>query len=189
MAYISDKKDPIDTPQAAEAVAAVRQGFTLSLEQIGHLPAGEKDKLFDKCCFAYEVQTNSYRCPAGRRMTHQKKTVSRDREGQLERLIFSTERGVCAGYPLASRCCKNAATGRQINRSEFEPSRERMRERMDSDKGKAHYKMRGETVEPKIGYIKDTLSVRRFSRRGLEKVRIELDWVCATVNIGILLRC
>ena len=57
MAYISDKKDLIDTPQAAEAVAAVRQGFTLSLEQIGHLPAGEKDKLFDKCCFAYDVQT------------------------------------------------------------------------------------------------------------------------------------
>ena len=57
MAYISDKKDPIDTPQTAEAVAAVRQGFTLSLEQIGHLPAGEKDKLFDKCCFAYDVQT------------------------------------------------------------------------------------------------------------------------------------
>ncbi len=59
---------------------------------------------------------------------------------------------------------------------------------MSSDAGRAIYALRKQTVEPRFGQIKHALGVRRFLRRGLEKVRTEWSLVCTAVNIGILLR-
>lgn len=59
---------------------------------------------------------------------------------------------------------------------------------MKSPAGRATYSRRKEIVEPRFGYIKHDLGVRRFLRRGLEKVRAEWTLVCTAVNVGILLR-
>jgi len=58
---------------------------------------------------------------------------------------------------------------------------------MATDRGGDIYKRRKHTVEPRIGHIKHNLGVRRFLRRGLEKVRTEWSMVCTVVNLGILL--
>ena len=75
-----------------------------------------------------------------------------------------------------------------MNRDQYEERRERLRVRMASEEGKARYKRRRETVEPRFGYIKQTLGVRRFLHRGLQKVRTEWSMLCTAVNIGVLLR-
>ena len=54
--------------------------------------------------------------------------------------------------------------------------------------GREIYKRRKYTVEPRIGHIKHNMGVRRFLRRGLEKVKTEWIMVCTAVNLGILLR-
>ena len=54
--------------------------------------------------------------------------------------------------------------------------------------GRAIYKRRKCTVEPCFGHIKHNMGVRRFMRRGIEKVKTEWSMVCAAVNLGILLR-
>ena len=51
------------------------------------------------------------------------------------------------------------------------------------------YRLRKPTVEPRIGYLKHVLGLRRFLRRGPEKVRAEWTLACTPVNIGVLLRC
>ena len=58
---------------------------------------------------------------------------------------------------------------------------------MDTESGREIYKRRKCIVEPRIGHIKHNLGVRRFMRRGLEKVKTEWSLVCAAVNVGILL--
>ncbi len=63
-----------------------------------------------------------------------------------------------------------------------------MRERMNSAEGRAIYKRRKETVEPRFGQIKRGLGVRRFLRRGIEKVRTEWSLVCTAINLSILMR-
>ena len=74
-----------------------------------------------------------------------------------------------------------------VNRDQYEEHRERLRARMGSEAGRAMYKRRREIVEPRFGHIKHNLGVRRFLRRGLEKVRTEWGMVCTAVNVGILL--
>ena len=49
--------------------------------------------------------------------------------------------------------------------------------------GMARYKRRKAIVEPVFGWVKEILGFRRFSFRGLEKVRAEWDLVCLALNL------
>ena len=65
---------------------------------------------------------------------------------------------------------------------------EQMKQKLQSEAGRAIYKMRKAIVEPVFGQIKECRRFRRFSFRGLEKVRAEWKLVCMTHNILKLFR-
>lgn len=185
-ALVNDKSDGIKTPENQQAVEAVREGRTLSLPQIEALPIDNHTKLFHRSGFAYDEAADAYRCPAGATLTLFRTGKRYDRDGGLERKRYKT--AACGTCDLASRCCKKPAVGREINRTEYEGAKERMRARMKSDEGRAGYKLRGQSVEPRIGTLKSVLGMRKFLRRGLKKVKSEWLWACASFNIGVLLR-
>jgi transposase len=66
--------------------------------------------------------------------------------------------------------------------------RQAMREKLATEKGKAIYARRKVIVEPPFGQIKQARGFRRFSFRGIEKVRFEWTFVCLTHNILKLFR-
>lgn len=185
-AYVDDKPGPIKTPEALAAVQAVRQGKTLSLEQIAVLPLDRKSNRLDRCCFVYQAATDTYRCPAGQTLTLFRTGRRYDRDGGLERKRYRTT--ACGPCPLAARCCRSPGQGREINRTEFEDAKERMKERMSSDEGKRRYTLRAQSVEPRIGTLKSIMGVRKFLRRGRENVRTEWTWACTAFDIGALIR-
>ncbi len=94
----------------------------------------------------------------------------------------------CAACPLAKMCCRDPQKGRMINRDQYEEHRERLRARMSSEQGRQKYQKRRETVEPRIGWAKRGLGVRRFLRRGLQAVTTEWTLVATAMNVSILLR-
>lgn len=63
------------------------------------------------------------------------------------------------------------------------PASRRMYEKLQSPSGKQRYKRRKAIVEPVYGWAKEILGFRRFSFRGLEKVRAEWDLVCLALNL------
>ncbi len=63
-----------------------------------------------------------------------------------------------------------------------------MKQKLQTDAGRAIYKMRKAIVEPVFGQIKECRYFRRFSLRGLENVRAEWKLVCATHNLLKLFR-
>ena len=63
-----------------------------------------------------------------------------------------------------------------------------MQHKLRTEAGHAVYKMRKAIVEPVFGQIKEQRSFRRFSLRGLDKVRAEWKLVCATANLLKLFR-
>ena len=65
---------------------------------------------------------------------------------------------------------------------------EQMKQKLQTDAGRAIYKMRKAIVEPVFGQIKECRHFRRFSLRGLENVRAEWKLVCATHNLLKLFR-
>lgn len=66
--------------------------------------------------------------------------------------------------------------------------RQAMRVAMRSQTGKESQRKRATTVEPVIGWIKQTLGFRRFLLRGLKKVSVEWNLVCTGANLRMLHR-
>jgi transposase len=62
-------------------------------------------------------------------------------------------------------------------------AKEKMRAKMQTERGRAVYGLRKGVVEPVFGQIKAARGFRRFSLRGLEKVRAEWRLVCLTHNL------
>ncbi len=57
-----------------------------------------------------------------------------------------------------------------------------MRAKLDSQEGRAKYRLRQQTVEPVFGIIKNVLNFRRFTLRGLAKVQGEWELLALAYN-------
>jgi transposase len=85
------------------------------------------------------------------------------------------------------------ATGRKKDDKKVEPvsesppenvsEKEKMASKLRTGAGQAVYKMRKAIVEPVFGQIKEARGIRRFSMRGLGKVRAEWQLICLTHNL------
>ncbi len=60
---------------------------------------------------------------------------------------------------------------------------ELMEHKLLTERGRRLYKIRGKTVEPVFGQIKDARGFDRFMRRGIEACRSEWSLICATHNL------
>jgi transposase len=61
--------------------------------------------------------------------------------------------------------------------------RDKMERKLLTKRGKDIYKLRGKTVEPVFGQVKDGRGLDKFLLRGEEKVSMEWSLICATHNI------
>jgi IS5 family transposase len=64
----------------------------------------------------------------------------------------------------------------------------RMREKLQTENGRAVYKQRKMIVEPVFGQVKEVRGFRRFSFRGLQKNEAEWSLICLTHNLLKLFR-
>jgi transposase len=62
-------------------------------------------------------------------------------------------------------------------------STELMERKLLTERGRELYKIRGQTVEPVFGQIKDVRGFDRFMQRGIEACRGEWSLICATHNL------
>ena len=76
----------------------------------------------------------------------------------------------------------------QSTKPQVKTAAEAMREKLQTEAGKAVYKFRKAVVEPVFGQIKAVRSFRGFSMRGLEKTSAEWQIVCLTHNLLKLFR-
>lgn len=63
------------------------------------------------------------------------------------------------------------------------PATARAQAKLRTRQGKAEYALRGRTVEPVFGQIKDRQGLRQFLRRGIDNVRAEWSLACTVHNI------
>ena len=117
-------------------------------------------------------------------------TISRfrkDNQSQLKKLFLEILR-LCAEAGLVklgtvsldgTKVKTNASlsANRTLNQTEL------MERKLLTDRGRRLYKIRGQTVEPVFGQIKDVRGFDRFMRRGFEACRSEWSLICATHNL------
>ena len=93
-------------------------------------------------------------------------------------LVALEQRGIDAHIALGREGKEQAAIDPRRR-----PATHRMGEKLASAKGRAHYAKRKWISEGPNGWVKEALGFRRFSLRGVEKVRGEWHLVCLALNL------
>jgi transposase len=167
------EKNPANRPDPSQPVAEERRG---------ELP--RHGKQLDKNAFVYDPAKDEYRCPMGKPLLYEKSSCCQ-RTGITQRIYACPGKEGC---PLADVCVKGEADHRTLSRDEYQEIRDRVAQEMASEAGRAIYRKRAPAIEGVFGVIKQSLGVRQFLLRGLDKVRIEWRWVCGAYNVKKMLR-
>jgi transposase len=178
---------PVESPSPQEGNPAKREDPRQPVPEADwpKLPLSDKKKLA-KCSFVYDETKDLYYCPMGKELAFREHKKYDGSQGQKVVRIYACKD--CPGCPLAKDCLDaKAKRGRTVTRDGYEPARERMHAKMQTDEGKKTYHRRMHIGETPFAIIKGILDVRRFLLRGLEKVRTEWRWVCTAYNLKKLI--
>ena len=133
----------------------------------------------------YDTQTDSYTCPAGRRITVVCEHTRKSKSG-FESTVTRYQCESCAGCGLRDKCFKSKYPDK--NR-EFEVSktflrqRQHAKERITSQEGTLLRINRSIQAEGAFAVIKEDYAFRRFLTRGTENVRTEMLLVAMGYNL------
>ena len=131
---------------------------------------------------------NTATCPAGRMLTSNGSIYSHASGAKVQQFKALDED--CQGCQHKHRCLKNPASGKGRSVSLFgralvddnDPS-QRMRQAIDSARGRALYSRRIATVEPVFANIRHHKRMSRFTLRGKSKVGTQWRLFCLVHNI------
>jgi transposase len=178
---------PVESPAPQEGNPAKREDPRQPVAEADwpNLPRNERKKLA-KCCFVYDEAADRYYCPMGQEMPYRETKKYDSSQGKKTVRIYGCKE--CQGCPLAKECLDaKAKRGRTVTRDGYEPWRERMHAKLQTEEGKKTYHRRMHIGETPFAVIKGIFAVRRFLLRGLEKVRTEWRWVCTAYNLKKLI--
>jgi len=145
------------------------------------LPVNPQNKVLDRSGFTYDASTDQYHCPMGQTMPRtDDKPYNRHGNKGIYQVYQSTD---CGGCPLKDRCLSGKSPTRRVCRDEYEALREAMADQMKSEAGRERYKKRAAVAEGAFGVLKSKMNLRQLLLRGIEKVRIEIDWAASAFNI------
>jgi transposase len=146
-------------------------------------PKAEAGRL-PKSAFTWLAAEQSYACPQGHRLVYHRS--KRHKRSGTEKVLLHEYRCPaehCQRCPLQASCTKASGKGRSISRSEHEEKIEALRERMAMAPAKELYRQRGQTVELVNADWKGHRKLRRFTGRGLARVRCQVGLLVLTHNL------
>lgn len=131
---------------------------------IGYRRPNHREGYFYKRDYDYDRERDGYVCPNGQFLPYR----TTNRVGYRE---YASSPDLCAACPMKGQCTQSAAGVKVVTRHVWENFKETVGAHRLTDKGKALYKRRKETVERSFADAKE-LHGHRYARfRGLAKVR------------------
>jgi len=140
----------------------------------------EAQNSYDKTNFTYQPETDTYRCPVGKKLPL-KQVQYADHPDKATKWIYEGQE--CSACCFQKDCTKSKSGKRTITRTEADPIREAMRTKVQSDEGKEIYRLRKGIVEPAWGQIKACQRFRQFLLHGEKKVEGEFTLVAIAYNL------
>ena len=180
--------------QFAENNPALRKDLTKSVpsEEWDQLPTKQTsgEPRLDKQAFIYSEQEDRYYCPWGKKLSFKSISPEKRSDGTIvERRRYQANSKDCQACPLKDRCLSGKKKSfRRLSRDQFDPHRERLAKRMQSDEGQQIYSQRAPVAERPFAVFKNVMGVRQFLLRGLSNVQTEWRWMATAFNLTKLIR-
>lgn len=140
----------------------------------------ENRNIFHEEQFRYDVQTDTYSCPAGNILKRKSLHINR------QSIDYSAPKKVCAACQLRDQCTQNKS-GRTIKRHLRQEDLDYMREVSRSAASKKDIKTRQHLMERSFARAK-RYGFDRARWRGLWRVKIQEYLTCAIQNIQVLVK-
>lgn len=142
----------------------------------------------DKQAFVYDAQTDCYYCPQGKALKYRSTTPEKRTDGTVsQRRRYEADPKDCASCLLQNHCFRGKSKFRRISRDQFDPLREELVKRMESEDGRKIYAQRAPVGERPFAVIKQIFGLRQFLTRGLKNVTNEWLWAVTTFNLRKLI--
>jgi len=138
-----------------------------------------KDQPYHASHFVYDAAKDQCICPRGEILPFDH-TKFRDKVQAYSVRVYR-----CASYetcPVRWQCSSSQA-GRTVQIHPNHDALVRQREKHRDEAMRAALKRRGCTVEPVFGHVKEGMGFRRWTFRGLEKVRTQWSVLCTAMNL------
>ncbi|SFP03522.1 Transposase [Cohaesibacter marisflavi] len=135
-----------------------------------HIPVIDKSKrddgTFSREDFAYERETDSYVCPAGKQLLRNRRKFQTIRADQsdLDFVKYGAAKADCEACALRQQCCPKGAP-RRLLRSKYEGARQMARDIAKTEDYAISCKLR-KKVEMLFAHLKRILGLRRLRLRG-----------------------
>ena len=142
-------------------------------------PEPREDQPYHASRFSYDAQKDQCVCPRGELLRFEC-TRTRDKVQPYDVRIYR-----CQSYencPVRWQC-SSSKTGRTIQIHPHHEALIRQREKLKDEAMRTLLKQRGVTVEPVFGWGKEVLGFRRWTVRGLEKVKTQWLLLCTAMNL------
>jgi len=133
----------------------------------------------------YDAANDLYICPDGRAIRFDGYTKRTDKYGYTRSFkMYASDD--CSGCPLYDMCIKSE---KQINKRiqknmNLEYFKAQVQHQLSTKENRAIYQQRKVDIETVFGNLKANLSFRRFSVRGMRKVKIETDY-CTEIEPAV----
>ncbi len=137
----------------------------------------QEERTYHKDNFVYDAERDLYICPGKRELTF--RYQRKKRKDTIVRVYW----GDCSGCAYFQDCIKSKTGKRQIERSQYDPLREKMKAKHQTERGKEIYSHRKELSEPVFGQIKQQLNFQQHLKRGLNSVTHEFGLACLVHNL------
>lgn len=151
----------------------------VSLKEI--TTAEERGGEYHASRFVYDKETDCLTCPQGEELPYFSK-------GKYNRNSYTVRVYKCKSYkdcPVRWQCSK-AKTGRTVKLSPYNGAISRQKEKQKDPAKMNILKQRIGIVEPVMAWAKHLLGFKRWTFRGLDKVRSQWSFLCAVINLGKL---
>lgn len=139
--------------------------------------SGKEPKPFDKGNFKYDLDSDSYICPAGHILRCRSTDVERRRK------VYQIKGSVCKQCRHFGVCTKSRI-GRKVTRLLKEELKEKLHSQYEQPDSQDIYALRKQKVELPFGHIKYNLKADTFLLRGLEGVKAETSILASCFNIA-----
>lgn len=140
---------------------------------------GSEDQPYHAAHFVYDAKNDQCICPRGEILSFDHMTP-RDKAVPYEVAVYR-----CHSYescPVRWQCSRSK-TGRTVQIHPKHDALVRQREKLKDERMRAILKQRGATVEPVFGWAKEVLGFRRWTVRGLGKVKTQWLLLCTAMNL------
>lgn len=147
---------------------------------IGYVPDQDfgkdfKEKPYHKSHFTHDEEKDTLICPQGKTLIF----FRNKKDGNNQFKVYQGT--ACEDCPVRDKC--TTAKQRTVAIEKREPLKVQMRQRLNTEQGKAMYKKRLHPVEAIFGHLKFNLGYTYFLLRGLKKVKAEFKLMCLSYNL------